>query len=118
MDMELLINVYAVFLHKHSSEPVHGKQYSVRLFDQDPVTDDFLGETTPDASGKVHFKIDPKQWRSEDSLNETTPDFYMVVMCEGQAIFKTPVAIDVRMEADAHFNAAEGEWIDLGTFLI
>ena len=66
--------------------------------------------------GKVHFKIDPKQWRSEDSLNETTPDFYMVVMCEGQAIFKTPVAIDVRMEADAHFNAAEGEWIDPAPF--
>ncbi|MFI5173178.1 MAG: hypothetical protein ACHQFW_12355 [Chitinophagales bacterium] len=115
---EFLINVHARFLLKHSSEPLHGNHYRVRLFDKDPINDDFLGETELDKDGKVHFRIDPKYYRSEDNPLETKPDFYIVVMKEERVIFKTPVAPNIDLNKDGNFNYGEGEWIDLGTFVI
>ncbi len=117
-NLEFLRNVYAQFLQQSTGEPLHGNKFSVRLFDQDPVTDDFLGETKPDAEGKVHFKIDPSLYRSEDNPLEKDPDFYLIVLQEGMEIFRTPVAVDIDFKSDGNFNFNDGEWINLGTFLV
>ncbi|MBC8045846.1 MAG: hypothetical protein H7Y00_03570 [Fimbriimonadaceae bacterium] len=116
--MELLIQVYVKFIHKHNAEPVHGGNYSARLYDKDILTDDFLGESKLNSEGKAHFKIDPKQYRTEDSLLETKPDFYITLLKEGLQIFKTPVAQNIDFNIQGNFNSKEGEWIDLGTFVI
>lgn len=116
--MEFIINVYAMFLHKHSGKALYGNDYTVRLFDKDPISDDFLGETKPDAEGKTQFKVDPSLYRSEDSLFEKRPDFYLVVLKNGSEIFRTPVALNINLEEDGNFNFADGEWVDLGTYLI
>ena len=115
---EFIINVFAQFLHKHTGEPLHGKDYSIRLFDKDPLKDDLLGETNTDSEGKVHFKINPVMYRSEDSPMEKNPDLYLVVSQDGTEIFRTPVAINFNFEDDGNFNYRDGEWIDMGTFLI
>ncbi len=116
--MELLINVQAEFLHKKEGGPVHGASYIVRLFDKDPLNDDFLGETTPDHEGRVHFVVHPGDWRKKDLIRENAPDFYITVLQDGTEIFKTPVAVNFNFDTEGNFNAEDGEWIDLGTFLI
>lgn len=116
--MEFLINVHAQFLFKHSGEVVYGNGYTVRLFDKDTISDDFLGETTPDKDGKVHFKINPSHFRTEDSLLENKPDFYLVVLKNGIEIFRTPVALNIDLKEDGNFNFSDGEWVDMGKFLI
>lgn len=116
--MEFLINVHAQFLHKHSGKALFGHDYSIRLFDQDPISDDFLGETKPDNEGKVQFKIDPALYRSEDSPLEKRPDFYLVVLKDSVEIFRTPVALNVNVDDEGNFNFTDGEWVDLGTFII
>lgn len=118
MKMELLIHVSARFIHNHNSAPVFGSQYTARLYDKDIINDDFLGESRPDGEGNVAFTIDPKQYRSEDSMLETKPDFYIVLMDEGRQIFKTPVANNIDLHTMADFNLQEGEKLDLGTFMI
>ncbi len=116
--MELLINVHAQFLHKHTGEAIHGKSYSVRLYDKDLITDDFLGETHPDVNGKIHLVVNPDDYKKNDSPIESKPDFYLVIIKEGKEIFKTPVAKNINFDQEGNFNTTEGEWIDLGTFLI
>ena len=117
-NLEFLINVHAQFLFKHSSDAVYGSDYTVRLFDKDPISDDFLGESTPDKEGKVHFKINPSLYRSEDSPLENKPDFYLIVLKNSNEIFRTPVALNIDLKEDGNFNFTDGEWVDMGRFLI
>ncbi len=105
-------------MFKHSSDAVYGSDYTVRLFDKDPISDDFLGETTPDKEGKVHFKINPSLYRSEDSPLENKPDFYLIVLKNSNEIFRTPVALNIDLKEDGNFNFTDGEWVDMGTYLI
>ena len=115
---ELLLNVYARFLHKHSGAPIQGNNYKVKLFDKDSITDDFLGETYLHSEGKVHFRINPSLYRTSDNPLEAKPALYIVILKDDIEIFKTPVAPDISFKDDGKFNFMEGEWIDMGTYLI
>lgn len=115
--MELLLHVHARFL-RHSGDPVHGNHYHVRLYDQDITEDDFLSEEQPDKEGKVHFTINPAQYKSIDSPGEKKPDLYMVLYHDGKEIFRTPVIQDIDPDTETNFDETEGEWVDMGSFLI
>ena len=115
---ELLINVYARFLHKHTGDAIWGNHYKVKLFDKDLITDDFLGETYLHSEGKVHFRINPSLFRTNDNPLEEKPDLYLLVLKDDVEIFKSPVAPNIKFDKEGNFNFIDGEWIDMGTFLI
>ncbi len=112
--MELLINIYAHF----TSHAGHLKGHHVKLYDRDLLSDDFLQEQELRSDGKVHFQIDPAAYRDAELIREMDPDFYMVVLHNGEEIFRTPVANNIKLDKEAYFNAQEGLAVDLGTFLI
>ncbi len=90
----------------------------MKLFEKYPFTDDLLGETYLHSEGKVHFQIDQKLYRNGETPLETKPDLYLVLYKDGDEIFRTPVAPNVNFDKEGNFNFNEGEWIDMGTFLV
>ena len=117
-DPQFILHIHARFLHRHSGLPLHGKSFTVRLYDRDVISDDFLGAGTPDAAGTVHFTVQPSDFRKEDSFFERYPDLYMVVMENDQVIYHSPVAKNTDYRKEGNFSMQGGESIDLGEFLI
>ena len=68
---------------------------TVRLYDEDPLSDDFLGESTPDEEGVVRFSFSEKEFRSIDTPGEKEGDFYFVVFINGTEMYRSPVAVDL-----------------------
>ncbi len=115
---EMSIEVTARLIAKGSDAPLTGKAYSVRLFDKDFFDDDFLGEDSPDADGRIRIIFDPAQFDQRDPIREKSLDFYFVVYRNDEPIFRSKVMEDVDIDAVDTFKMGEGEVVDLGTFLI
>jgi hypothetical protein len=63
---------------------------TVRLYDADPLSDDFLASSTVDPEGTAAFLFDLSLCQSLDSLFETKPDLYCVVAAEdGRVIYRS-----------------------------
>ena len=118
MSLQFLLQVYAQFIEKGTNKPLSGDQIICRLYDKDMLEDDLLGTVIPDASGKVHFSIDPKVYKDFDSFLERFPDLYIEVEAYGEIVFKTPVAKNISAIEKGSFNFKQGEVVDLGTFLV
>ncbi|HVD99734.1 MAG TPA: hypothetical protein VNB90_16105 [Cytophagaceae bacterium] len=116
--MGIFIHTKIKLLEKGTSNPVTGSNISVKLYDEDPLADDFLGEASPDASGNVLIKFDLDKIKSPDTPLEQFPDLYFKVFKSGNEYFKSPLADDLDTTQEGDFNFTEGKVIDLGTFLI
>ncbi len=65
---------------------------TVRLYDADPLSDDFLSRSTVESDGTTAFLFDLSLCRSPDSLFETKPDLYCVVTADdGRVIYRSAV---------------------------
>ncbi len=113
MKKEAIIRLIA----KGSDAPLTGSQYRVRLFDKDFFDDDFLGESSLDETGTAHISFTHAAFDDVANL-EAMPDFYFVVLKDGQQIFQSQVMQDVDIAAMEQFRMGTGEVIDLGTFLV
>ncbi len=80
--------------------PLRGAAYKVKLYDKDPLKDDFLGESALDETGTAAFTFTSLHVKSVDSPGETKPDLYFVVEREGKEIFRSPVHPDVDFEKE------------------
>lgn len=90
--------------------------YTVRLYDEDILGDDFLGETRLQ-DGIASITITHTSF--SDVLNvEKKPDFYFVVYKNKEQVFKTKVLKSFNLDTVAKLKMGEGAVIDLGTFLI
>lgn len=116
--MENIINIHLTLVHKDSTQPLVGDEFSVRLYDQDIISDDFLGENSLDANGHAMFPIVESDFNSADSPNEWYPDLYFIVLKDGTEIFKSVVFKDQEIDESDPFPASEGLHFNLGTFLI
>lgn len=116
--MELLIHVHARFIRKADGKPLHGNHFRIRLFDKDPLRNDFLGETYLDHDGIARFNIDPAAYRGGDTPGEQKPDLFLQVLQNGNPVFTTPVAKNIDLSEYSEFNTQEGEQLDLGSFLV
>ena len=112
------IEVTARLIAKGSDAPVTGKEYFVRLYDEDFFEDDFLGESGLDENGVARITFNPDDFDTEDLIKETSLDFYFVVFKNGKNIFSSKVMEQVNVERFEKFKMGEGEVFDLGTFLI
>lgn len=117
LNKEMNIEVKVRLISKENDEPLTGKEFSVRLYDKDVFNDDFLGECVPDDEGVARFVFSQKDFSGPANLDEK-PDFYFVVYCNSNEIFKSKVMSNLNLSDLETFIMKEGEVIDLGTFLI
>jgi hypothetical protein len=116
--MSIFIHTKIKLLEKGSGAPLTGDTFLVKLYDKDPLSDDFLGEAKPDKTGEVLIKFDLDKIKSADTPLEQYPDLYFKVYKNGADYFESPLADDLDTEQEGDFNFSEGKIIDLGTYLI
>lgn len=114
---EINLVVKVRLIAKGNDELITGKEFSVRLYDKDIFDDDFLGESTPNSKGEAKFIITENDFSKPMGLKDK-PDFYFIVYKDQQKIFKSKVMSNLDLSDIQEFVMAEGEVIDLGTFLI
>ncbi len=116
--MGIFIHTKIKILEKGTGLPLSGAAFSVKLFDKDPISDDLLGEASPDNAGDVEIKVDLDMIKSADTPFEEFPDLYFIVYKDGIHYFKSPLLDDIDTEKEAKFSFTEGRVLDLGTYLI
>ena len=117
LNEEMNIEVRVLLIAKGTDDPVTGDEYTVRLYDKDIFSDDFLGQCTPDADGLAKFHLTKKHFAGFANLDEK-PDFYFVVYRNGKEIFKSRVMKNLDFSDIEEFRMKEGQVVDLGTFLV
>jgi hypothetical protein len=106
------------FIEKGGSNPISGENYLVRLYDKDLFDDDFLGEAIPDENGIATISFSHDAFSDLNLIKESAPDFYFVVLRNGQDFYHTKVLENFNIESAQQFISGKGEVVDLGTFVI
>ena len=92
------------------------ERMKARLWDQDPLRDDLLGEAAPDHAGLVAFQFNLDSVASVDSPGEVKPDLYIQVLLDDVEVFRTPVIEDVVFGTNSLSDFSSPTATDLGTF--
>ena len=109
------IQILARFLGTHGVVPY--ERMRARLWDQDLVSNDLLGEAALDPMGCVAFQFDLKSISSIDSLGEVQPDLYIQILLDDVDVFRTAVKKDVLLMADGSADPLRStSALDLGEF--
>lgn len=110
--------VTARFIEKGDDVPLHGDDFTVRLYDRDIADDDFLGESRLDADGHIRIAFAHDAFVNDAAFNEARPDFYFIIMKNGKPVFTTKVLEELSIEDLQQFRMGEGDVVDLGSFLV
>jgi hypothetical protein len=116
--MGIIIHTKLKLTEKGTGSALSGADIIVKLYDKDLLEDDFLGEASPDAEGKVSINFDLDKIKSADSPLETKPDLYFSVFKSNKLYYKSEVLDDIDTLNEGDFNFQEGKVIDLGAYLI
>jgi hypothetical protein len=117
--MKSTIRIYAKFIYKKTSKPVTGDMYMVKLYDNDIVSDDFLGEGKLDSEGGVEILVDLKKAYSFDSPLEKNPDLYFELFNQYGVIFQSKVFKNFNLaKRSEKVSEKTKAVIDFGTFEI
>lgn len=111
--IEVMIRIIA----KGNDLPLTGDAYKVRLFDKDVFDDDYIGESGLDSNGVAKIKFTHSAFGDLANFDDR-PDFYFVVVKDGQQIFQSVVMEDIDLVAVEQYQKGEGEVINIGTFLV
>jgi len=117
LNKEMKIEIRVMLIAKGSDKPLSGKEFHVRLFDKDLFDDDAIGESSLDKNGCAKFFLTEKHFAGFKLLDER-PDFYFVIYKNKKQIFKSRVMQNFDLRNAEEFKMAEGEVVDLGTFLV
>lgn len=117
LNKDMNIEVKVRLISKGNDQPLYGNNFSVRLYDKDIFSDDFLGESFPDEEGVAKFLFSKGDFSRPVNADQK-PDFYFAVYKNGKQIFKSKVMSNLDLSDIEEFVMKEGEVIDLGTFLI
>ena len=116
--MGIFIHTKIKLIEKGTGTPLAGDSISVKLYDKDPLSDDFLGEAKPDQEGNVMIKFDLDKIKSADTPFEEFPDLYFRVYKGTTQYFESPLVDDIDTDKEGEFSFTEGKVIDLGTYLV
>jgi hypothetical protein len=109
------IQIMARFLGTHGVVPY--ERMRARLWDQDLVSNDLLGDAPLDPMGRVQFQFDLKSISSIDSPGEVQPDLYIQILLDDVEVFRTAVKKDVLLMADGSADPMQStNALDLGDF--
>ena len=95
--MDRLIKITATFIDSNTNQPMTGEEYSVKLFDEDPLLDDFLGKGTLDKNGKTEIIFNLSKIDSIDSPGEKKPDLYLILYKNDDPKFRSKVFRNVNL---------------------
>jgi len=113
----MMVKIFARFVDAGTGLPLKDSETRVRLYDKDPVNDDFLGETRLTQEGQAEWIFPLSAAGSFDSPGEKRPDIYIELIHEGNVYFQSPVSLDMDLDAK---NPVTGEYSGrtrfLGTF--
>jgi hypothetical protein len=112
------IVVAARFIKAGNDLPLHGQDIVVRLYDKDIPNDDFLGQASPDAEGRIEIPFSHDAFVNDLVFKEAKPDFYFVILINNQPVHTTQIMQDITLEDIQRFRMGKGEVVDLGTFLV
>ncbi len=116
--MHKMVKVVAKFINSEK-KPIKGNSYKAKLYDNDLILDDLLGESQIDDEGTVNFLFDLNKAGSPDSLLETKPDLYVALYKDNSIIFESKIKKDSEFfKKDPVSNEKRVLTIDLGTFKI
>ncbi|MFC2155457.1 hypothetical protein ACFLRB_03070 [Acidobacteriota bacterium] len=117
--MTQIVKVIAKFVSKKTGAPLTGENYKVRLYDNDLVSDDFLGEGKPDNEGVVEILSHLGKTSSTDSPAEKKPDLYFEVYSGHGVIYQSKVFKNVSFLQENNVSGQmTGFTKDFGTFEI
>ena len=117
--MEMMIKVIARFIDKVTRKPLSGNDYVAKLYDNDVIGDDFLGESGLDENGTAEILLDLAAAGSFDSPLEAYPDLYFALHNKTGVVFESKVFKNVdftsknEISGEHHSNTQ-----DLGTFAV
>ncbi len=115
--MDMMIKVIARFVDKTSKKPLTGNDLTARLYDNDVVGDDFLGESKLDENGNAEVVTNLAAAESADSPLETYPDLYFSLNNQDGVIFESQVFKNVDfLGKDDVSHEHRSATRDLGTF--
>ena len=78
--------------------PLSGGDWSVRVYDDDPLFDEYLGKADLNDKGEAGILITVADIVSIDSIGERTPDLYFILYHKGKKIFKSAVFDNIEFE--------------------
>ena len=111
------IQILARFLGVHGVGVVRYERMRARLWDQDLVNDDMLGEAALDSMGRVTFQFNLKLVSSIDSPVEVQPDLYIQILLDDVEVFRTAVKKDALLIAGGSADQLRStNTFDLGEF--
>jgi hypothetical protein len=109
------IQILARFLGVHGVVPY--ERMRARLWDQDLVNDDMLGEAALDSMGRVTFQFNLKLVSSIDSPGEIQPDLYIQILLDDVEVLCTAVKKDALLIAGGSADQLRStNTLDLGEF--
>jgi hypothetical protein len=115
--MEMMIKVIARFIDKASKKPLSGNDYVAKLYDNDVIGDDFLGESRLDEKGRAEILFDLAAAGSFDSPLEAYPDLYFALFNKNGVVFESKVFKNVDfISKDKISGEHRSNTQDLGTF--
>jgi len=117
LNKDMQVEISARFIVKGKDLPLHGTDYTIRLYDRDFFEDEYLGECSPDENGKVIFTVEGGDFKHHPGENKM-PDFFLVVLKNGKPIHQTPVMENVYLEGIETYKKGEGLVADIGSYLI
>ena len=114
--MEMMIKVIARFVDKKTKKPLSAKDLVARLYDNDAVGDDFIGESGLDENGRAEVVASLSAARSADSPFEKHPDLYFSLLKQNEIIFESTVFKNVDFTSKGKSSREHHSSRDLGTF--
>ena len=117
LDRNMQVEILARFIVKGNDQPLQGNDYTIRLYDRDFFEDEYLGESIPDAEGKVAFAVPGGNFKHHPA-EDKMPDFFLVVLKSGRVIHQTQVMENVYLAGIETYKKGEGLVADIGTYLI
>lgn len=89
---QYFVKVILRLVNDSDGSPLDGPGFYVRLYDQDPFVEDFLGEAVVRV-GRAEILFDIDRVRSFDSPSEKRPDLFFLVFEHGEEIYRSQVEV-------------------------
>lgn len=116
---EVQLSVTARFIQRGTNAPLHGNQFTARLFEKDIFTDDdYLGHGSLNENGETVISFFPSDISNFSNGFDQLPDLYLLLFDGNVVHFQTKVWDNVSFDKVAKLDMSKGEVLDFGTFLV
>lgn len=87
-----------VTFHDTEGAPLSGRDWRVKLYDEDPIDDGLLAQSSLDTNGEASMMFSVADVKSWDSPGERKPDLYFKLIHEGGEVWRSETFKNVDFE--------------------